>query len=429
MPAAIPDRFNLEIRLGRDGDLEEWLATDMSLDRPVLVRSLGPETTPERRRQFVKSVGDAAKVAHQHLARVFAVEEVEGGAYSVSEWTGGSTTADRVEADHPIEIPDFVPNASGLAGALAALHESGTVHGAVDLSAISYSTAHAAKLGAFGRVPRTDAGGDVRSLSQALESALTGYPAGGPPPSERIDGLPRAIDRILRAGQAGSLSARELEKAFRAAPTPRAPRPQPRATSRRLIVAALVLVAVAVALVALGGLFTGGGEPIVPTPQTTEPTGSPTSTTSSPSTVPLGAVAVENATSFDPFGEGGENENRVGSLIDRLLTTSWQTERYDTPIQEKKPGVGVTFTLLGTPSRMELAGMSEATRFEIYWSDSFVSVIDRWEKIVGAQAPPGLAMIDLPQRTDGFWLLWLTDLPRASDGTYFTSISEVRFLP
>lgn len=429
MPAAIPDRFNLEIRLGRDGDLEEWLATDISLDRPVLVRSLGPETSAERRTQFVKSVGDAAKVAHQHLARVFAVEEVKGGAYSVSEWTGGSTTADRVGADHPIEIPDFVPNASGLAGALAALHESGTVHGAIDLSAISYSTAHAAKLGAFGRVPRTDAGGDVRSLSEALESALTGYPPGGPPPSERIDGLPRAIDRILRAGQTGSLTARELEKAFRAAPTPRAPRPQPRATSRHLIVAALVLVAVAIALVALGGLFTGGGEPIVPAPQTTPPTTSPTSTVLTPSTLPRGAVTTENATSFDPFGEGGENEGRVGNLIDGLLTTSWETERYDTPLQEKKPGVGVTFTLSGTPARMELAGLSEGTRFEVYWSDSFVSVIDRWEKVVGAQAPPGLTVVDLPERTNGFWLVWLTDLPSTSDGAYFSSISEVRFLP
>ena len=88
---------------------------DTSLDRPVLVRSLGPETTPERRAQFVSKVGDAAKVSHPHLARVFAVAEVDGGAYSVSEWTGGSTVADRVEAEHPIELPDFLPNASGLA--------------------------------------------------------------------------------------------------------------------------------------------------------------------------------------------------------------------------------------------------------------------------------------------------------------------------
>ena len=53
MPVAVPDRFRLEVRLGRDDDIEEWLATDTSLDRPVLIRLLGPEAAPDRRREFV----------------------------------------------------------------------------------------------------------------------------------------------------------------------------------------------------------------------------------------------------------------------------------------------------------------------------------------------------------------------------------------
>ena len=63
MPAAIPDRFKLEMRLGRDGDIEEWLATDTSLDRPVLVRSLGPESDSDRRSEFVDRVSAAAKAS------------------------------------------------------------------------------------------------------------------------------------------------------------------------------------------------------------------------------------------------------------------------------------------------------------------------------------------------------------------------------
>ena len=155
MPAAVPDRYALEMRLGRDGDLEEWLATDRSLERPVLLRSLGPESSPERREQFVSSVSDAATATHPHLAKVYAVEKVDGGAYSVSEWTGGATVADRVEADQTFDLEEFLPNAAGLAGALAALHAEGAVHGDIDLSAVTYSAAHAAKLGGFGRVPRT----------------------------------------------------------------------------------------------------------------------------------------------------------------------------------------------------------------------------------------------------------------------------------
>jgi serine/threonine protein kinase len=428
MPAAIPDRFNLEMRLGRDGDIEEWLATDTSLDRPVLVRSLGPETSPGRRRSFVVSVSDAAKASHPHLARVFAVSEVEGGAYSVCEWTGGSSAADRVEADHTMDLIDFAPNASGLAGALAAIHETGSAHGAIDLSAISYSVAHAAKLGGFGRAPRTDERGDVRALSAALESALTGSAPGGPPPSERIDGVPKAIDRILRSGQSGDMTAAELEKAFLAAPTLRKPTPEPRAASRRLIIAAALLVVVAVGLVALGRAFSEGGEPILPPPAATAP---PPSTVPSEvtTTASVGEAAVLNAASFDPFGEGGENDNAIPWLWDGDISTSWQTERYQDPLPLIKDGVGVTFTVSGSPARLELVGLTVGTVFEVHWSDTFYSSLDQWTRVAGAQAPPGAAFVDLPHRVDGFWLIWLTDLPLRADGFHYSSMAEVRFRP
>ena len=427
MPAPIPDRFDLEMRLGRDGDIEEWLATDTSLDRPVLVRSLGPETTSARRREFVASVRAAAKVSHSHLARVFAVSEVVGGAYSVSEWTGGSTVADRLAAGQPIELQDFLPNASGLAGALAALHDKNLVHGSIDPSAISYSVSHAAKLGAFGRPVQTDAIGDVRSLAAALETALTGSPPGGPPPSESIDGLPRSIDRILRSGQSGAITASELEKALVAAPTPRSPEPEPRATSRRLLISAIVLVALAVGLIALGRAFSGGSEPIIPQPTSTIDAGE--TTTSAPSITTGGEVGVDNAASFDPFGEGGENDDSIPNLLDGSITTSWSTETYQDPLSTVKEGVGVTFTVRGTPSRIQLLGLTTDTTFEIFWSETFLPQLDGWTRVAGAKAPPGSTLVDLPPRQDGFWLLWLTNLPAHPDGSYHSTLTEVRFLP
>ncbi len=426
MPSAIPDRFKLEMRLGRDGDIEEWLASDTSLDRPVLVRSLGPESTTARREEFVRSVGGAAKVSHQHLARVFAVELVDGGAYSVSEWTGGSTVQDRVRASQSIELPDFLPNAAGLAGALAALHAKGVVHGAIDLTAISYSVAHAARLGAFGRTPLTDAAGDVRTLASALETALTGSPPGGPPPSERIDGLPRAIDRILRSGQSGALTAAELEKALIAAPTPRAPAPEPKAASRRLIFGAMGLVALAIGLVALGAFFSGGGAQIIPPPATTTST-LVTTESVAPSTSIPGQIGVLDVLTLDPFGEGGENDDVLSRLVDGDIATSWQTERYQEPIQSIKPGVGVAFSTSGSPSSIEMVGLTVGTQFELYWSDLYTTDIERWQRIAGAEAPPGATSIDLPPREGGYWLLWLTDLPARADTTFHSSLAEVRF--
>jgi hypothetical protein len=415
------------MRLGRDGDLEEWLATDTSLERPVLVRSLGPESSIERRNQFVSSVSAAAKTTHSHLARVFAVEIVAGGAYSVSEWTGGATAQDRVDAAQTFEFEEFLPNAAGLAGALAALHQAGGVHGGLDLSAIYYSVAHPAKLGAFGRPPKTDANGDVRSLSAALETALTGSPPGGPPPSERIDGIPRTLDAVLRSGQSGRLSSADLAKALLSSPTPRVPRPEPRSTSRRLLLAAGILVVLAVALVAIGLLFTGGS-PVIPESPTTTLAEAPSTTVLATTTIPpVAPVTVVEATSFDPFGEGGESDTLIPNLFDDDISTTWRTERYQDPLPLLKPGVGVRFEIEGQPSRLELFALSPGTVFELFWSGDRDAALDDWERIAGAQAPPGTTSVDLPSRSNGYWLVWMVDLPRQSDGTYSSSIAEVRF--
>lgn len=427
MPASIPDRYSLEVRLGRDGDVEEWLATDTSLDRPVLIRSLGPESSPQRRRDFTESVSNAAKTSHAHLARVFTVSEVEGGAYAVSEWTGGATVADRVAADRPIDLPDFLPNAAGLAGALAALHASGAVHGKIDPSAISYSGAHPAKLGAFGRPSSADPRDDVRALSATLETALTGSPPGGPPPSERVDGVPRALDVILRSGQSGELTAEELEKALRAAPTPRPPQPERGPVPRRLLMAAIGLVVVAVGLVAVGFVLSGGSTPVVPTP-TTRPAS--TTTTSEPTTTLAPGETVTGVPGvLDPFGEGGENDQLVGNLVDGDPGTEWATETYLDPLPLLKPGVGVTVEMSGTPNRLELVEITPGTRFELRWSAQIVNDPEAWELVAAATASPSSTSVDLPARSDGFWLVWLQDLPSQPDGTYRATIAELRFLP
>jgi hypothetical protein len=432
MPPPVSDRYRLEMRLGRDGDIEEWLATDTSLERPVLIRSLGPESSSDRRGQFVSSVSEAAKTAHPHLARVFAVEVVAGGAYAVCEWNGGATAADRVAASQTFDLEEFLPNASGLAGALASLHRSGGTHGHLDLSAISYSVAHPAKLGAFGRVRQSDSDGDVRALAAALETALTGSAPGGPPPSETIDGVPRAIDSVLRSAQSGRLSAEDLEKALLASPTLRPAQPEPRSTSRRLLVAAGTLVVVAVCLVALGRVLTGGG-PIIPVSPTTtvaiDPTRSTTTQPTPGTTAPTGSVIVLDAVSFDPFGEGGENDQAIPNVLDGNTSTTWRSERYRDPLSLQKPGVGLRFEVAGIPRHLQLLGFSTGTEFELYWSEEALEEIEGWDRVISASAPPGAARFALASREGGHWLLWMTDLPLQPDGTYYAELSEVRFIP
>jgi hypothetical protein len=417
------------MRLGRDHDIEEWLATDTSLERPVLIRSLGPESSQARRAQFIASVSGASKSAHPHLARVFAVEDVPGGAYAVCEWTGGASAADRIAAERMVGLEEFLPNASGLAGALAALHESGAAHGRIDLAAISWSVAHPAKLGGFGREPHTDQDGDVRALAAALETALTGSAPGGPPPSESIDGVPRAIDRILRSAQSGRSSAADLEKALIAAPSLRAAQPEPPSTSRRLLYVAIGLVVLAAGLVALGRVFIGGGTiiPIVP-PSTTLGPG-PSSTLAAVTTLAPGPVRVTGFGSFDPFGDEVENDDSVGAVLDGSASTVWRSERYEDPLSLVKPGVGLRFQLTGTPSSVQLVGLTSGTAFDIYWAREPPVDIDGWERALSATAESSETLFPLPSREGGHWLLWMTEFPEQPDGGYYAELAEVRFTP
>jgi hypothetical protein len=207
------------------------------------------------------------------------------------------------------------------------------------------------------------------------------------------------------------------------------PRPEPRSTSRRLLLAAGILVVLAVALVAIGLLFTSGS-PVVPVSPTPTTPGALITTTVAPTTTlaPAAPVEILGASSFDPFGEGGESDTLIPNLFDNDTSSSWRTERYQDPLPLLKPGVGLRFAIEGEPRRLELIALSPGTVFDLYWSPDPDADLPDWERIAGAHAPPGTTSVDLPGRPDGHWLIWMVDLPQQSEGTYYSSMSEVRFL-
>ena len=129
---------------------------------------------------------------------------------------------------------------------------------------------------------------------------------------------------------------------------------------------------------------------------------------------------------YDPLGDGSENSSRVGALVDNDPATSWRTERYYDPLPLLKDGVGVAFEVTGAPKLMELVGMSEGTAFQILWSPRLAENPRQWEPVAGGRSFPEDAVIQLPSRPDGVWLLWLIELPITEQG-YQTQLAEVRF--
>ena len=327
-------------------------------------------------------------------------------------------------------------NAAGLAAGLAALHAAGTLHGAIDPSAILYSAAHPAKLTAFGR-PALSAttAEDVHDLAAALDRSLTGQPAGRMPPSEVVDGVDPAVDHALEHGLRGIVGAADLAEELQAATTTPFPETVAPDSPWRGLALTGALLAVAAGMVLLGGSLTARPQsrvlfPAGPTTSAPDvPRTTPPPSTQPPTTIAEGSVAIVDVAVFDPPpGDERENDDEVSLLTDGDPATTWSTERYRVPVWRFKRGVGVLFEVRGTTGTVELRGVTDDTSWSLAWADHEVADPAAWERLAAGRVGGGRATVQVPQRTDGVWLLWLTDLPDIG-GAYNSTLAEVRFRP
>jgi len=441
MPPPIPSRYRLEIRLGRNEDIEEWFATDLELDRPVLIRLVGPEASPARGKDFLTAVRQASRVSHTHVAAVFAADHAQGSYYAVTEWVGGTTLSDQQNGGRHLNPSELLSNAAGLTDGLAALHAEKIVHGAIDADAILYTQGQTAKLGGFGQRVRNDSSKeDVRSLAETLESAFIRKPSGLVAPTELIDRLPPLVDDALRSAQTGGLDAQGLANRLS-----KASYPSPVSGSfdwswRSVLPVGLVGVLAAVLIwmgtvvdtstspsiqvsaLPLPNVLPGPEPDIELTPALEEPIPSVEEESG-----PAEPVMVEEVIDFDPLGDDGENPHLLGFIFDGDPNTDWATERYFERLSPLKEGVGLAFEITGTPSLLELVGLSEGTAFRLMWAESLVEIDSPdWEVVAEEVSGAGTLRIPLPPFRDGVWLLWLTDLPLEGD-RYRSKLGEAEF--
>jgi len=419
----------MNVRLGADGDVEEWLATDDHLERPVLIRFPGPEADADRIAAFLAPVRAAASTTHPHVQTIYAAGEVDGSAFAVAEWDGAVTIADRLKAGETLPITEYLTNASGLSSGLAAFHANGGIHGAIDPRAIHFSAAHPARLASFGRIPiTTTAADDTSALAATLRIAITGSDNPAILPSHVAEGIPSSVDDALGAAEAGTLDATGLADALSASslhPQPETGRPW---TMKPLVLfAVVVLVVLALSILGLSIDVDPDSPFLYPAAPAEQAPAAPTSMASETD------APVENAipavvTVYDPFGDGIENDETLSSVVDGKMTTVWETEPYPAPLDETKEGVGI---ILETPisiGAIEITGTAE-TRFTVSWSATLSDTPENWDHIGEAQILTGTTRLDVAHREQGLWLVWITSLPQRTDGSYGTSISEIRLLP
>ena len=143
------------------------------------------------------------------------------------------------------------------------------------------------------------------------------------------------------------------------------------------------------------------------------------------------AVITGAPSSFDPFGSGGEHDDELGLAVDGNASTTWTTERYDSPqLGGLKSGVGLVVTLERATvlQRIDVESPTKGWAVQIYVAGSNPTDLASWGTPVAAgDGIDGSAELDLHGTTGTAVLVWITNLGDGSVGDrYSAAIAEVR---
>lgn len=116
-------------QIGRGGFGAVWEAIDEKLRRRVAIKVLAPElaATAAARQRFIHEARAMAAVSHEHVVRVYAVED-QPTPFLAMEYVDGRTLQARLDAEGPLGTAEVVRIAREIAAALAAAHDIGLIH-------------------------------------------------------------------------------------------------------------------------------------------------------------------------------------------------------------------------------------------------------------------------------------------------------------
>jgi serine/threonine protein kinase len=123
-------QYTVVRELGRGAMGRVYLATDSRLGRQVALKALAPHLTGEasHRERLKREARAAAGLTHSGICTVYALEEIDGHLFIVSELVDGHTLREEISGDRQPRAEAILSTARELAEALASAHEKGITH-------------------------------------------------------------------------------------------------------------------------------------------------------------------------------------------------------------------------------------------------------------------------------------------------------------
>jgi eukaryotic-like serine/threonine-protein kinase len=129
LQAALGDAYVLDRELSTGGPARVYTATDRTLLRPVVVKTLAPELVSDGAgERFRREILVTAQLHHPHIVPVLAAGDADGFLHYTMPYVDGETLRDRLDRSPIVPVAEVIRVLRDVATALDYAHGRGVVH-------------------------------------------------------------------------------------------------------------------------------------------------------------------------------------------------------------------------------------------------------------------------------------------------------------